>query len=111
MRFAHAEHGRTARRGTISDRRGARELRSCAFARSAVPIRAKAKLSHGTEVTNGSHPRQMGWDPLSRRGVSRSLLLAPLLGVPGRALTARVVDHAADRRLVDEVRRSLEQRD
>src|SRR5215831_4049208 len=42
---------------------------------------------------------------------ARALLLAPPLRVPGRPLARRVVDEAADRRLVDEVRRPLEERD
>src|SRR6478672_9478281 len=45
------------------------------------------------------------------RGVTGLLLLAPLLGVPARSLARRVVDETADRRLVDEVGRPLEERD
>src|SRR3954453_12813262 len=63
---------------------------------------------------NESRPsaERAGLDVLSEgRVVRASLFLRPLLDVPGRALARRVVDEAADRRLVDEVGRPLEQRD
>src|SRR5439155_3731520 len=107
QRSIGAPHGS---RQSPTDKKRASRART-RFARSAIhKKRGKVKLSPA--VAPPPRQKRAGLAvSLEGSQFSRALLLRPLLDVPGRALARRVVDEAAERRLVDEVRRPLEERD